>query len=237
MEVRSQVDTVPAFASVQEALAVLKSAMGYLAAADVTQLPTSVQTQCLQTLEQVDAIETAARSAMLAGFTAAQGYCEDADCSPTMWLVNQTRVTKGAAAWTSAPPRRRPPAGRRRDDRRRGVGVLGPDHLRLDGPAARKGTGGGGRDFARRRPIRAGPAGRDRSGRRDVGPWCPSRPGARQITGWKWPAGWIRAPRGYPIHPEGPIHPDNPAPAAPGTHHEHGLWRAGRGATIWGLWP
>ena len=114
MEVRSQVDTVPAFASVQEALAVLKSAMGYLAAADVTQLPTSVQAQCLQTLEQVDAIETAARSAMLAGFTAAQGYCEDADCSPTMWLVNQTRVTKGAAAGHVGWSRRagRPPAGR-----------------------------------------------------------------------------------------------------------------------------
>ena len=98
MEVTSQVDTVPAFASVQEALAVLKSAMGYLAAANATQLPTAVQAQCLQTFEQVDAIETAARSATLAGFTVAQGYCEDGDYSPTMWLVNQTRVTKGAAA-------------------------------------------------------------------------------------------------------------------------------------------
>ncbi len=98
MEVRSQVDTVPAFASVQEALAVLKSAMEYLAAAGATQLPAAVQAQCLQTFEQVDAIETAARSAMLAGFTAAQGYCQDADYSPAMWLVNQTRITKGAAA-------------------------------------------------------------------------------------------------------------------------------------------
>jgi hypothetical protein len=38
-----QVETIPTFASVTEALAVLKSAMGYLAAADVTQLPTTVQ--------------------------------------------------------------------------------------------------------------------------------------------------------------------------------------------------
>ena len=98
MEVRSQVDTVPAFASVQEALEVLESAMGYLAAAGAAQLPTAVQAQCLQAFEQVDAIETAARSAMLAGFTAAQGYCQDADYSPAMWLVNQTQVTRGAAA-------------------------------------------------------------------------------------------------------------------------------------------
>jgi len=98
MEVAIQVDTVPAFASVQEALAVLKSAMGYLAAADATQLPTAVQAQCLQTFEQVDAIETAARSSMLSEFTDAQGYCEDADYSPLMWLVNQTLITKGCAA-------------------------------------------------------------------------------------------------------------------------------------------
>ncbi len=97
MEVTSQVETAPAFGSVQEALAVLKSAMGYLAAVDATQLPTAVQAQCLQTFEQVDAIETAARAAILAGFTAGQGYCEDADYSPTMWLVNQTRITRGAA--------------------------------------------------------------------------------------------------------------------------------------------
>ena len=55
-------ETIPAFASVTEALAVLKSAMRYLAAADATQLPTSVQAQCLQDFEQVDAIGTVARA-------------------------------------------------------------------------------------------------------------------------------------------------------------------------------
>ena len=98
MEVAIQVDTVPAFASVQEALAVLKSAMGYLAAADATQLPTAVQAQCLQDFEQVDAIGTVARAQMLAAFANARGYCEDADYSPLMWLVNQTLITKGCAA-------------------------------------------------------------------------------------------------------------------------------------------
>jgi len=30
-------------------------------------------------------------------FTAGQGYCEDADYSPTAWLIHRTRITKGAA--------------------------------------------------------------------------------------------------------------------------------------------
>jgi hypothetical protein len=49
-----------------------------------------------------------------------------------------------------------------------------------------------------------------------LAPRYPSRPGARQATGWKWPAGRIWAPGGYPVLPAGPVLPDNPAPAAPG---------------------
>ena len=37
-------------------------------------------------------------------FTAGQGYCEDADYSPTAWLIHRTRITKGAPAATSAGP-------------------------------------------------------------------------------------------------------------------------------------
>ena len=90
--------TVPAFASTKEALATLKSAMGYLAGADVTQMPAAEQAQCLQELEEVDAIETVARSSFLGGFTVSRGYCEDADYSPRTWLIHQTRITRGAAA-------------------------------------------------------------------------------------------------------------------------------------------
>jgi hypothetical protein len=97
MEVRIQVNTAPTFASAGEALGMLKSAMGYLSAADPTQMPTGVQAQCLQVLEQVDAIGTAARACILGAFTAARGYCEDADYSPRTWLVNKTRVTGGSA--------------------------------------------------------------------------------------------------------------------------------------------
>ena len=98
MEVTSQVETAPEFASVTEALAVLKSAMGYLAAADAAQLPTVVQAECLQGFEQVESIGTAARARFLSAFAQARGYCEDADYSPLMWLVNHTRVTRGCAA-------------------------------------------------------------------------------------------------------------------------------------------
>ena len=98
MEVTTQVSTNPAFASTKEALETLKAAMGYLADADVTQMPAAEQAQCLQELEEVDAIETVARSSFLGGFTTSRGYCEDADYSPRTWLISKTRITKGAAA-------------------------------------------------------------------------------------------------------------------------------------------
>ena len=93
-----QVSTAPAFTSANQAVETLKSAMGYLAGIDATQLPTAEQAQILQGLEQVDAAEIAARASVLGGFTVNRGYCEDADDSPRTWLINQTRITKGAAA-------------------------------------------------------------------------------------------------------------------------------------------
>ncbi len=49
---------------------------------------------------------TAARTAILGAFTAGQGYCADADYSPRAWLINRTRVTKGAAVAYTAWVRR-----------------------------------------------------------------------------------------------------------------------------------
>ncbi len=71
--------------------------LSYLAAADPTALAAQAQAECLQTLEQADAIATAARARILAAFTAGQGYAADADYSPTSWLIHRTRITKGAA--------------------------------------------------------------------------------------------------------------------------------------------
>ena len=43
----------------------LRSAMGYLAAADATAMAAATQAQCLRALEQLHAIETAARASVL----------------------------------------------------------------------------------------------------------------------------------------------------------------------------
>jgi len=92
--------------STKEALRMLTSAMSYLSAADATQMAAETQAQCLQALERVNAMGTAARSSILAAFTSGQGYSADADYSPRAWLINRTRVTKGAAVAYTAWVRR-----------------------------------------------------------------------------------------------------------------------------------
>jgi hypothetical protein len=94
--------TAPAFASVSEAMNMARAALGYLAAADAAQLAAAELAGYLQTLEQTDAISTAARASFLAAFTARQGYFEDADYSPCAWLIHKTGITKGAAVGHTA---------------------------------------------------------------------------------------------------------------------------------------
>src|SRR5271170_280560 len=69
----------------------------HLAATDPTALAAQAQAECLRSLEQADAIATAARARILAAFTVGHGYADDADYSPTSWLIRRTKVTKGAA--------------------------------------------------------------------------------------------------------------------------------------------
>ena len=89
--------SVPAPASTAEAADMVLAGLRYLAAADPTALAAQAQAECLQSLEQADAITAAARARILAAFTAGQGYADDADYSPTSWLIHRTKVTKGAA--------------------------------------------------------------------------------------------------------------------------------------------
>ena len=89
--------TIPAPASTAEAVDMYLTSLRYLAATDPTALAAQAQAECLQALEQGDAISTAARARILAAFTAGQGYSADADYSPTSWLIHRTGVTKGAA--------------------------------------------------------------------------------------------------------------------------------------------
>ena len=100
--------TAPAPASTSEALRMLSTAMGYLAAADPAAMTAQTQAECLLALEQLDAVETAARARILAAFTAGHGYAADADYNPTSWLIHRTRITKGAArahlAWSRRVP-------------------------------------------------------------------------------------------------------------------------------------
>ena len=84
-------------ASIAEAMNMVLAGLSYLAAADPTAIAARAQAECLQTLEQADAMTTAARARILAAFTAGQGYAQDADYSPASWLIHRTRVTKGAA--------------------------------------------------------------------------------------------------------------------------------------------
>jgi hypothetical protein len=100
------VGAAPAFASAGEALDMVRAGLGYLAAADATQLAAATQAECLRELEQADAVATAARASILAGFTAGQGYAGDAACSARAWLIHQTRITPGAAVGHTAWARR-----------------------------------------------------------------------------------------------------------------------------------
>ena len=92
----------PAFASVGEALDMVRAGLGYLAAADANQLSTATQAECLRELEQAGAVATAARAAVLAGFTAGQGCAGDAEYSAVSWLMHRTGITRGAAVGHAA---------------------------------------------------------------------------------------------------------------------------------------
>ena len=64
--------TAQAPASIAEAMTMILAGLSFLAAADPTALAAQAQAECLQTLEQADAMSTAARARILAAFTAGQ---------------------------------------------------------------------------------------------------------------------------------------------------------------------
>ncbi|HZC62615.1 MAG TPA: DUF222 domain-containing protein, partial [Streptosporangiaceae bacterium] len=94
--------TAPVFASVGEALDMVRAGLDYLAAADPGQLPAATQAECLRELEQDAAGLAAARAWILASFTAGQGYAADGDYSAVSWLMHRTGITRGAAVGHTA---------------------------------------------------------------------------------------------------------------------------------------
>ena len=85
-------------ASAADALASASAALGWLAAGDAAGLTTGEQADALRALERLQGQLTAARSAVLAAFTASRGFEDDAAGSPVSWLRWQTRVTAAAAS-------------------------------------------------------------------------------------------------------------------------------------------
>jgi hypothetical protein len=102
----------PAPASTAEAMDMILTGLSYLAATDPTTLAAQAQAECLQTLEQADAMSTAARARILAAFTAGQGHAADADYSPTSWLIHCTCITRAPPAVIWAGPAGRSPIRR-----------------------------------------------------------------------------------------------------------------------------
>ena len=99
--------TAPSFASAREAAEVVRAGLRYLATADAAAMAAETQAHCLQVLEQVNSMSTAARTSILAAFTSGQGYSADADYSPRAWLmINKTHITGGAAVGYTAWVRR-----------------------------------------------------------------------------------------------------------------------------------
>ncbi len=90
-------DPVPSPTSPADALAMLKTALGFLAAVDAADLPVAVLAECVHGLERADAIEAAARARFLAAFDAQDGAVDDGQRTTRTWLVHRTRVTWGQA--------------------------------------------------------------------------------------------------------------------------------------------
>ena len=80
-----------------EALAMLESALRFLAAEDTAALPAEAAADRLRALERTDAIEAAVRARLLAVFDAQDGYLADGQRSTRTWLVHSTRITRGRA--------------------------------------------------------------------------------------------------------------------------------------------
>lgn len=76
----------------------VRAALGWLAAVDVTALTADEQADCLRELARAESAHVAATSCILAGFDAVCGFEDDGHGSARTWLKWQTRVTGGAAA-------------------------------------------------------------------------------------------------------------------------------------------
>ena len=85
-------------ASMDEALAMLRAAWGFLAGLHPAGMPAERLAGCLREMERADALAAAARGPMLAAFDAQDGPVADGQRNIRTWLVHTGRVTRGQAA-------------------------------------------------------------------------------------------------------------------------------------------
>ena len=83
--------------SASQALQMTQAGLAWLARADLATAPVAVQADCLRQLERAASMQLAARTKVLAAFTASRGFEDDGQGSARAWLTWQTRVTAGAA--------------------------------------------------------------------------------------------------------------------------------------------
>ena len=76
----------------------LEASLDYLAATDWVSLGTQAHGEMLARLQRAQAQLTAVNAAVLAAFTAQSGYEPDGHRSAMAWLVNRTKMSRGAAA-------------------------------------------------------------------------------------------------------------------------------------------
>ncbi len=86
------------FASVDEAMDLVRAGLGYLAQADAASLPAVTQARLLREFERAQSQHTAGRARVLTAFTAQGGYADDGHGGSHPWLAWQTRVTAQAAS-------------------------------------------------------------------------------------------------------------------------------------------
>jgi hypothetical protein len=85
-------------ASADEALGLLDTAYGYLAATDPAQLPDEVVARVLRRLERDDAVQAAVRGRYLQAFDVKDAHLADGQRTTRAWLVHSLRITLGRAA-------------------------------------------------------------------------------------------------------------------------------------------
>ncbi len=122
-----------------EAIAMMLTALTWLAGADLASAPSATQAECLRGLERAQSAHAAARANALRAFAVQGGYEDDGVGSPRTWLTWQTRITRPAAnaALSSMRTLADHPRGRRGARRGRHLGVVGAAGDRVDRDAAR----------------------------------------------------------------------------------------------------